>query len=107
MPVMILLTIERTGNDKMYTECWKKASGSNWRGEMNMVTLKDNHTYQCVNGAIVTVKNIGNNLYYKFKAISVTNIENYVKEALMQENWTEDGTSYHCEIKWSLVKEIL
>jgi hypothetical protein len=73
--------------------------------EEKIMNIIDGGTYKCENGAIVTVKQISESLYYKFKAASISCVDDNIKEGGMQENWTINGVAYHYDCDWSFINE--
>lgn len=73
---------------------------------MAEITLKDNTYYRCENGAMVLVKQFAKSLVYKFRAISVSEVDSCFMYAGEQEVWNSRGEAIHYDCGWSIIEEL-
>ena len=75
--------------------------------ENNKIIIQPGKTYQCKNGAFVTISNgVNNGLYYRHKASNVVHETEGIRDAGYHEVWTSEGVAYHYDCGWNIVREI-
>lgn len=75
--------------------------------EETFINVQAGKTYQCKNGAFVTISDkVSNGLYYKYSASNVLHESEGITDAGYCEVWTSEGVAYHYDCNWNIVREI-